>query len=370
MTEREFIKQLTPELQRMGWWGKKVFVDSAGKAEVVQEGSPWRLKTIYRTNVMSAYNAARYKQQYENADSRPYWMYIAVMDAKTRPQHAVLHGRVFRFDDPIWDTIYPSNSFNCRCRVRALTEAQIKARGLTVESSKGRLKQVMQEVAIDKRTGEIIQRPAWQYTAPDGRTMTPSPGWNYNPGRAAFQPDLERYDYDLARQYVEGMLTGPAFARTWNRVDTAVAAFMASEAAKGLSQRQVTKALRSRSDIVRGENYPVGILSAADRELLGVTTQTVLLSDDTLVKQAVSRTGQDFGLREYWRVQQVIERADVVIREGDRVLVFVRQGETWHHAVVKRTQDGRELFLTSFRRTGEDGLRKSMVNGEVVRDVR
>ncbi|QHS09594.1 phage minor head protein [Sinimarinibacterium sp. NLF-5-8] len=371
MTEREFIKQLTPELQRMGWWGKKVFVDSAGKAEVVQEGSPWRLKTIYRTNVMSAYNAARYKQQYENADSRPYWMYIAVMDAKTRPQHAVLHGRVFRFDDPIWDTIYPSNSFNCRCRVRALTEAQIKARGLTVESSKGRLKQVMQEVAIDKRTGEIIQRPAWQYTAPDGRTMTPSPGWNYNPGRAAFQPDLERYDYDLARQYVEGMLTGPAFARAWNKWEVRVAQIRAET--PGIADDAIREMLKH--EAVPASFWPVAILSAADRQLLGTQTQVARLSDWTLAKQAVSRSKQGFKVDTYWRVQPTIETAITVLKNykptGTEVYLFYGEGNGVYVAVLKPTKNqatgADELYLDSFRKSSNYELARLRTKLEVLR---
>lgn len=368
MTEHDFIRTLTPELQRMGWWGKKVVVDSAGEAEVVQEGSLWRLKTIYRTNTMTAYNSARWKQQQENAVSRPYWQYIAVMDAKTRASHAAMHGRVFRHDDPIWNTHYPPCAFNCRCRVRALTERQVQSRGLNVESSEGHLAEVTQEVGVDKRTGEVIERPAWQYTAPDGRTMTPSPGWNYNPGRAAFQPDLDRYDYDLARQYVEGMLTGPAFKRTWQRVDSAVAAFLATDGATGMSLQRITKILRRRGDAVLGETYAVGILSAADRRLLGVETQVVRLSDDTLLKQAVSRTGQDFGLRDYWRVQRVIEQASFIARQGENVLVFVERDGALYAAVIKRTQDGREMYLTSFRRSSLEDVARLRRQAQVLRD--
>lgn len=369
-TEREFIKQLTPELQKMGWWGRKIVVSGDGGAEVVRQGSPWRLKTIYRTNMATAYNAGRWKQQLANADSRPYLMYVAVMDSRTRPSHAAMNGRVFRIDDPIWHTHYPPCAFNCRCRVRALTAEQVKRRGITVESSEGRLSEVMQEVGVNQRTGEVVTRPGTRYTAPDGETMTPSPGWSYNPGRAAWQPDLNGYDYDLARQYVEGMLTGPAFARTWHRVEDAVTAFTASEAAARLGRQQIIDALRARGGVVRGEQYAVGILGQADRRLLNVDTQVVLLSDDTLLKQAVSRTGQDFTLAEYWRVQSVIENAQVVIRDQGRVLVYVQQGDVWYHAVIKRTDDGHELFLTSFRRTDRRGLRKAMQRGEVIRDVR
>lgn len=77
----------------------------------------------------------RRRQHEESADSHPYWMYVAVMDPSTRPAHAAMNGRVFRHDDPIWQTHYPPLESGCRCRVRALTERQVRERGLLVEST-------------------------------------------------------------------------------------------------------------------------------------------------------------------------------------------------------------------------------------------
>lgn len=101
---------------------------------MVQLGSPWRLNTIYRTNMQSSMMAGRWQRFYENRRNRPYLQYIAVMDAATRHSHAELHGKIFHIDDPIWNTIYPPNGFNCRCRVRALTAAQAKQRGFNPKS--------------------------------------------------------------------------------------------------------------------------------------------------------------------------------------------------------------------------------------------
>ncbi|CAH8721330.1 hypothetical protein HTL2_006310 [Paenibacillus melissococcoides] len=46
-----------------------------------------------------------------------------------------MHGRVFRADDPIWNTWYPPNGFRCRCTVRTLSERQVRERGLKVETT-------------------------------------------------------------------------------------------------------------------------------------------------------------------------------------------------------------------------------------------
>lgn len=197
ITFQQFKKELEPKLRAKGWWGKKIIGDETG-AEKVQLGSPHRLKTIYQTNLQTAYNAGRWKEQMDNVDNRPYWQYVAVMDSRTRPAHAALNGKVFPADDPFWDTHYPPLGFRCRCRVRALSDRNIKNRGLTVESSKGKLTQ--QEVLVSKKTGEL--RDVTVYHDPlTGKKIAPDVSWNYNPGKAAWKPDLKRYDKDIRNLY-------------------------------------------------------------------------------------------------------------------------------------------------------------------------
>ncbi|EEZ3485294.1 phage head morphogenesis protein, partial [Escherichia coli] len=38
ISQKAFIRTLTPRLQKLGWWGKQIVVDSAGNAEEVQLG--------------------------------------------------------------------------------------------------------------------------------------------------------------------------------------------------------------------------------------------------------------------------------------------------------------------------------------------
>ena len=116
-TFQEFQKELKPTLQKKGWWGEVVIVDSQGNAEKVQLGSIYRLKTIYSVNMQTAYQTGRYKTQIENTDNRPYWQYVAVLDQRTRAEHAQLHDLVFPHDDPFWSSFYPPNGWRCRCRV-------------------------------------------------------------------------------------------------------------------------------------------------------------------------------------------------------------------------------------------------------------
>ncbi|HII2941666.1 TPA: phage minor head protein [Pseudomonas aeruginosa] len=185
-TLQQFTEQLQPVLETQGWWGQQVIVDGAGNAELVQLGSPRRLKTIYQTNLQSAYMAGRKASMEETTETHPYWMYIAVLDGKTRPSHRALHGKVFRHDDPIWSRIFPPNGFNCRCRVIALTEAAVKRRGLKVESSVGRMFTDTVEIGVDKRTGEIRTAEVTGVRTTDAAgkpvMFRTDPGFNHAPG--------------------------------------------------------------------------------------------------------------------------------------------------------------------------------------------
>ena len=192
-TQRWFDQRLTGLLQQKGWWGRKIVVGSDGQAEVVQEGSPRRLQTIFRTNTQTAYAAGRWKRFVENADARPFLQYVAVMDGRTRPAHARLNGKVFPIDSPVWQVIAPPNGFNCRCAVRALSADDLAKRGLRVEPDALIIeRQLPVRGLLDQRTGEIdptklVQRGV---SVPDpaypGRRMTlwADAGWDYNPGAA------------------------------------------------------------------------------------------------------------------------------------------------------------------------------------------
>ena len=185
-TLQQFTTELQPVLEQQGWWGKQVLVDSEGNAEMVQLGSPRRLRTIYQTNLQSAYMAGRKASMEESVETHPYWRYIAVMDGKTRPSHAALNGVVYRHDDPIWFTIFPPNGFNCRCRVTALSEAAMKRRKLTLIYSAGNVRTETVEVRVNKRTGEIRTAEVTIVRVPDAngkvRQFRTDPGFNHSPG--------------------------------------------------------------------------------------------------------------------------------------------------------------------------------------------
>jgi len=189
ITQREFINRLAPALKKKGWWGKETWTDAQGNDREVQLGSVHRLKTIFRANTSTAYMAGRYRRQLALVADRPYWMYQAIMDSRTRPSHAALNGKVFRWDDPIWQYIYPPNGWGCRCIVRNLSERNLQREGLTVENGADYIQMVKRETGTNIQTGEVMAVDHPVITLPDGRTMSPDIGWGYNPGASAYGTD-------------------------------------------------------------------------------------------------------------------------------------------------------------------------------------
>lgn len=95
--------------------------------------TPFHLETIVQTNVQTSYSKGRYLQL---TDSKmPFWQYFAIDDGQTTSLCLELNERVFRADDPFWDTYYPPNHFNCRSTVMGVDETTVEMEDLTVEQS-------------------------------------------------------------------------------------------------------------------------------------------------------------------------------------------------------------------------------------------
>jgi SPP1 gp7 family putative phage head morphogenesis protein len=128
----------------------KDFQKSVKAGELAVDLPAHRLDNIFRTNMQAAYNRGRWLQQKVVSKSRPYLMYDAINDSRTRPAHAAMDNVVLHRDDPWWNVHYPPNGYRCRCTVISLTPKQAERRGIT------------ENAPVD--------------------TAKPDSGWDYNPG--------------------------------------------------------------------------------------------------------------------------------------------------------------------------------------------
>ena len=121
-TFRQFKNELGGVLENKGWDGKKQIADLKTGEILAERFPPHRLKTIYRTNLLSAYATGREASIEKNKKRRPFAQFIALHDSRTRESHAELDGSIFPVDDPFWNTFTPPLDYNCRCNKRTLTQ--------------------------------------------------------------------------------------------------------------------------------------------------------------------------------------------------------------------------------------------------------
>jgi len=137
-------------------------------------GRGWRSRVIFETNLRTAYQAGRWRQIQEVKEDRPWLRYVAVRDARTRPDHAAWHGAVLHADDPWWRTHYPPNGWGCRCIVQQLSGDDLEAFGYAASAGAPRVE--WESRTVNTPDGEVALR------VPRGIDT----GWAYNVGEAGF----------------------------------------------------------------------------------------------------------------------------------------------------------------------------------------
>jgi SPP1 gp7 family putative phage head morphogenesis protein len=333
MTFAQFKKELKPQLQAKGWWGKKERVnEETGEITEYMAGSPRRLKTIYGTNLQTAYMAGNYKGAMEAAEDLPNWQYVSVIDGRTTDQCRDMHGRVFRYDDPIWNSLYPPNHWGCRAKVRELTDAGVRREGLKVENSDGRL--VTQVVTVG-RGDNAREVTVTGLQLGNGKTFWAGPGWDHNPGSAMWMPDLVKYPENDARGFVAENFRGPAY-------------------------RHFIEAMGKITGAI-----PIAVLPKEYMKKIGALTSIVQLSSDTL---STHTHHKDITVEDYMKLQTIIEEAQVIVQDGANTMVFIEMGGRYYHAAIKATRTGDALYLTSLRQTDLKGIERAKKKGWVIKE--
>lgn len=179
----QFKKNLKPTLQQKGWWGKKEMIDPlTGKDVAAQLGSDRRLKTIYNTNLRSAYQKGQYDRTMASP-MHPYLMYRIGQSKNHREQHASWDGLILAKTDPFWNQHFPPNGWGCKCYTVAVSEyrkQQLEQNGIPVAQSpdgtddanipvKNTVPKINYKVYSNPRKGSLER-------VPEG--VAPGFGWN------------------------------------------------------------------------------------------------------------------------------------------------------------------------------------------------
>ena len=127
----DFKKRLKPYLMAKGWWGEQIMTDPLdGEPKLVQLGSTRRLKTIFDTNMRTAFAAGQWQRIQANKKALPYLRYNKSASRHPRDGHKRYYGLILPVEHDIWKVIFPPNGYGCKCSVSALTKRQAEEEGI------------------------------------------------------------------------------------------------------------------------------------------------------------------------------------------------------------------------------------------------
>lgn len=289
-TLADFKKRIVAAIQAQGW-------------------HDYRVENIFRTNMQTAYSAGRYKKMQAVKASRPYWQYIAVMDRRVRPSHAILHKKVYPADHEFWASNYPPNGFRCRCGVRTLSERQVKAQGLIVEKEMPKA-----GVWTDPKTGMeyFVHFPG------------ADKGFKSNPGK----------------DWLDGLLKP-----TVERLERSSPA-LASATVRNLVSRCFEGWMENPSG-----NFPLAVLAQEDAASIGSRATVAVISPATVAKQKSHHP--ELTVADYALAQEAVERGEKWPQD-EKNLAFILNASGGVVVIVKATHIGDELYVTSLRRMSDD----------------
>lgn len=135
---KDFASRVQEVIDTLGYTGEK----------------PYRLDTIYDTNLFTAYSQAQLQQVEEVKELFPYWRYVAVREPRTTPCLCPeLDGMIFRQGDgPI-----PPIHHRCKCSPQFIHVSETE--GLKPQSE-GFVRQIMDDPTIAK-FDQMGEHQAW-----------------------------------------------------------------------------------------------------------------------------------------------------------------------------------------------------------------
>ncbi|WP_309400592.1 phage minor head protein [Cerasicoccus maritimus] len=176
------VRDRIAELPRGGDWNKI-------KAGILEDIGPWfdaqganrRAELLMRMHGFQAYRVGQWETIQQTKEALPYLRYIATNDARTRPDHAALHGIVLPVDDPFWERHMPPWDWGCRCQVVQISEYEADQIRKADKKRPPDRRLVLDETARSQlRSGRFVRGPGevFDVRAPEerGRSGPGTPG--------------------------------------------------------------------------------------------------------------------------------------------------------------------------------------------------
>ncbi len=110
--------------------------------------------------------------------------------------------------------------------------------------------------------------------------------------------------------------------------------------------------------------YEIGKVSLLLSKILLAKTETVTLSRDTLKKNLNHHP--DLREHDYLLLDEIVGKSHFVAKDGNRTVAIVlhKDSNELYHYALKATATGKQLFMTSFRKTRQKSINRLRQKGK------
>lgn len=352
-----FKQRLKPYLMSKGWLTETL---DNGKQQLVA-GSNRRLRTIYSTNLQTAYSAGQWERIQKTKEFLPYLQYMPSVSENKRLSHRRYYNLVRPVDDEIWQSIMPPNGFGCKCWVKQLTKRQAEKIGISPKTP------LATKTHINKKTGEVSDVP-----------VGIDPSFNHNFDRLGALIKLANEKYGTAfserlkkqvDEFTLDLIFQPDFTRGVKTVAGVEFVSRFNELVKILAQENGSRdnSMELRKKYAKGENYAVATISPSIQKALDSQTAIVWLSDDTVIKMLVHHPELDpikDLLPLFKDTQMILKNAVRIIKEKELSVVYYSVNSNYYKVAIKTTNNRQELYLTTIFKMDEKEFHKDIARQE------
>ncbi|PAF49601.1 hypothetical protein BKH41_02750 [Helicobacter sp. 12S02232-10] len=300
---------IVPRLQKQGWWGEKQITNpKTGEIKNIVIGSS-RLKTIFETNMASAYAKGKKQAQFDPDNDAVYLRYVSLLYGNRRENHKVLHGIIKHRDDPFWKENYPPNGYNCQCRVFAYTREQLEQRGWSEHQGE------LPDIADKSFRGNI----------------------------------LENQDKELDKIYLEKAKRIIGI----NEPSKLLKSLIFSDYQSILENRRRWKEIKGLyEDPSKDRSIVIAQTSDILSSFLQTQSKNILLSAYTIRKQ--KNKHPELGAFDYYLIAHMGNKPLYKFKDRDYSVVFVEKLGGRYRIVYKVTRDRNEIYVTSLVKYSRD----------------
>lgn len=325
--------------------------DEAGVSRL----KPYHLDTVWRTNSALAYSAGQIAELERVKDDFPYWQYSAVMDSRTRPSHKILHGKYFKTGDYRY---FPPLGFRCRCSSIPISRRRAESLGITAPSPvTPQMRAVIKnDEFIGNKNQKFLNWLKRQSLSGEAKARVSS---------AVKRFSAEMLTYEEALKYVNRELQKEDFKNLYSEIETLVAEN------KLVNERDDALIRRLLTTVHKGRAIPLAALSDEIQGLYKTSVRVAYISDETLLKQIVKRQSQPIQFKDYFRIQEVIDKAEIVVEQSELRYLFIKEGNGYYVLALKSTQTQDEMYIQTFYFTSQEKeIERQISSGKVIKDLR